>query len=193
MTHAIDVHPVTKERWSDLETLFGSNGAYSNCWCTFWRLKRSEYARMQPEQKKAVLQEMTLKDQVPGLLATLDGQPIGWCSLGRRESFIALENSRTLKRIDETPVWSVVCFFVHKSHRRQGVMRALVHGAVEYARSQGARVLEAYPLDTQAEKLAGQKLTGCSGYMGIAAAFKAEGFVPVDRASATQLIMRCKL
>jgi GNAT superfamily N-acetyltransferase len=92
--------------------------------------------------------------------------------------------------VDEQPVWSIVCFFVDKAIRKRGLMVALVRGAVAYARSNGAQFVEGYPIDMQSPKLAGQKLGGCSGYMGIAAAFRKNGFVEVGRASETQLIMR---
>jgi GNAT superfamily N-acetyltransferase len=186
----VEVVPATAERWADLETLFGKNGACAGCWCMFWRLSRADYKRQQGEGNKVVLRELTLGNQVPGVLATVDGRPAGWCSVGPRETYAALERSRTLKRVDDQPVWSIVCFFVARPHRRGGLMTELLRGAVEYARQQGARIVEAYPIDTQAPKLAGQKLTPLGGYMGIASAFRALGFVEVGRASETQLILR---
>jgi GNAT superfamily N-acetyltransferase len=124
------------------------------------------------------------------LLAYVDGTVAGWISLGRREDFAALERSRLLKRIDDRPVWSVVCFFVARPYRRQGIAQALLKGAVDYAASQSAKIIEAYPLDLQAPRLQGARLTGCSGYMGIASVFRSVGFSEADRASETQLIMR---
>jgi GNAT superfamily N-acetyltransferase len=190
MVEKIEIQPVTVDRWDDLEALFGANGAYSNCWCMFWRVKRKEFDQLHREGRKAKLHEMTRKNEIPGILAYVAGQPAGWCSVGPRESFLALESSRILKRVDDQPVWSIVCFFVGKGFRGQGMMSALVHGAVAYARSRGARIVEGYPIDLESPKLAGRKLTGCSGYMGIAAAFRQAGFVEVGRASETQLIMR---
>ena len=186
----IEVYPASAERWNDLETLFGPKGAYSGCWCMFWRLNRADFNKMKSEGRKAVLQDMTCKNEVPGVLAYKDGQPIGWCSIGPRENFTALENSRILRRVDDTPAWSVVCFFVAKGFRKKGTMSALLQGAVRYAESQGALVIEGYPIDMQTDKLSGQKLTGYSGYMGIASVFREAGFVKVGEASETQLIMR---
>jgi GNAT superfamily N-acetyltransferase len=103
---------------------------------------------------------------------------------------VALENSRILKRVDDTPVWSIVCFFVDTPFRKKGVMAELLRGAVRYAEQNGAQVIESYPLEMQSDKLAGQKLHGFSGYMGIASVFRAAGFVKVSDASETQVIMR---
>ncbi len=186
----LEVCPVTADRWPDLETLFGPKGAYAGCWCMFWRLERGEFKQMKGEGTKAVLQEMTCENKVPGFLAYQDGRAVGWCSTGPRENYAALENSRILKRVDDQPVWSVVCFFVDKAARGGGVMYALLRGVVAYAGQHGARIVEGYPLDMQNPKLAGQKLTSYAGYMGIASVFREVGFVEVGRASETQLIMR---
>jgi len=173
-----------------METLFGAHGGYADCWCMFWRLKRSEFKQLRGEGTKAALKSLTEQNEVPGLLAYVEGKPAGWCSVGPREGYRALENSRTLKRVDAVPVWSIVCFFVDKPFRKQGLMRALIEGAVDYARANGAQIVEGYPLDMQHPKLAGQKLSGCSSYMGIDAAFREVGFVEAGRGSETQLIMR---
>lgn len=184
------IYPATAERWPDLESLFGAKGAYGRCWCQFWRMKRADFNRLKGEGTKAALRAMTLANEVPGVLAYVDGRPIGWCSIGPRETYPALESSRTLKRVDGRPVWSIVCFFVAKDWRRRGLMAKLVRGAVDYAREQGAKIVEGYPVDMQAPNLAGQKLSGCAGYMGLAAVFRDAGFELVARASEDQLIMR---
>ena len=158
-----------------------------------WRLKRSVYKELDGEGRKAEMRHLTHADHAPGVLAYQDGAPVGWCSIGPREAFAALETSRILKRVDDQPVWSIVCFYVAKTARRSGLMAALLRGAVDYARQQGARIVEGYPIDMQTPLLAGQKLTGYSCFMGIASVFREAGFVEVGRASETQLIMRCTI
>lgn len=182
--------PLTKARWKDMEKLFGAHGGYAGCWCMFWRLDRKDFKALRGDGTKAALKSMTEKKQVAGLLAYADGKPVGWCSIGPREDYAALENSRILKRVDDMPVWSIVCFFVDKSARQQGVMRELLTGAVKYAKSKGAKIVEGYPIDMQSPKLAGQKLNSYSGYMGIASIYRDAGFKQVGAASETQLIMR---
>jgi len=186
----VEVYPATAERWKDIQLLFGDKGAYAGCWCMFWRLDRADFKKMKGEGTKAVLKGMTTNNDVAGLLAYVDGKPIGWCSISPRKDYAALENSRILKRIDDKPVWSIVCFFVAKPFRSKGIMSELLRGAVKYAEQKGAKVVEGYPIDMQTDKLAGQKLNSYSGYMGIASIFRAAGFVKVADASETQLIMR---
>jgi GNAT superfamily N-acetyltransferase len=189
----IRIHPATADRWPDLEALFGPHGASGGCWCLWWRLHRPEFKRLAEPARRDLLHALTGQTPAPGVLAYVDGKPAGWCAVGPREHFHALEASRTLKRVDDQPVWAIVCYFVARGYRHRGLMLALLRGAVDYARSQGATIVEGYPTDLQAPKLAGKKLTGAAGYMGIASAFRAAGFVEVGRASETQLIMRCAL
>jgi hypothetical protein len=63
---------------------------------------------------------------VPGLIAYVDGKPAGWSSVSPREQFVRLNNSRTLKSPDPQRVYSVVCLFVKRPHRRQGLSSLLL-------------------------------------------------------------------
>jgi len=181
----LEFRPVTPERWPDLEALFGEHGAYGGCWCMWWRLKRSEFAKQIGQGNREALRRIVEAGEVPGLLAYDDDQPVAWCSVAPRETFPALERSRTLKRVDDKPVWAIVCFFVAKSARRKGVMLKLLRAAVEYARSHGARIVEGYPVEPA------RTLSGASGFTGIVSTFRQAGFVEVLRRSRTQPIMRC--
>ena len=104
----------------------------------------------------------------PGLLAYLDGVPVGWCRIGPREMFDRLEHSATLRRVDDERVWSVVCFYVHPTAKRQGVARALLAGAEQLAARHGARLVEAYPV--------GPKQINLDAYTGYAPMYAAAGY-----------------
>jgi GNAT superfamily N-acetyltransferase len=186
----VTVHPATPERWADLAAVFGERGACAGCWCLFWRLPRGESRHNTASDNRDLLRALVETGQEPGLLAYVDGAPAGWCALGPRESFARLETSRKLRRVDDRPVWSVPCFFVARPFRRQGLMRALIAGAVRYARAHGARLIEGYPLELDSGPLAGRALTGDGGFTGVVSAFEAEGFKEVALASQTQRVMR---
>ena len=103
-----------------------------------------------------------------------------------REDFGALERSRVLKRVDDRPAWSIVCFFVGKRYRRQGLMVRLLQGAVGYAAANGAQIVEGYPVDPGDERVSG----GSTAYMGLASAYRKAGFVEVARPNERRAIMR---
>ena len=186
---SLEVHPVSAERWADLELLFGENGAFSGCWCMWWRVTRAEFsghARNKGEGNRRALKALVDAGQVPGLIAYIDGQPVAWCSIGPRESYGSLERSRTLKRIDDRPVWSVVCFFVARPHRGHGLMAPLLEAAVEYAARHGAKIVEGYPWAPSQER----RPSGTEAFMGFAQAFSSAGFSEAARVSDQRLVMR---
>src|SRR5574341_1041086 len=165
MAKAIEVHPVTPERWPDLEKLFGPSGAYGGCWCMYFRMRSSENARAKGSERKAAMKALVESGPPPGLLAYVDGEPAGWVSLDARERFTMLRYSRMYRPVDDTPVWTIVCFVVGKKYRRRGLMARLLEAAVRFARENGARVLEAYPMEPGAE------LKGYAGYTGVRTVF----------------------
>ena len=181
----LEFYPVTAERWQDLETLFGKNGAYANCWCMWWRMTRSAFDKQTGQEKKQALKAIVDADEVPGLLAYAHSRPIAWCSIAPRESYPSLERSWVLKRVDDQPVWSIVCFFVAKPFRRQGLMVRLLKAAIDYAQAHGAKIVEGYPVEPKESDL-----SGASGYTGIVSAFRETGFVEVLRRSEKRPIMR---
>lgn len=182
---SIEVHPVTPERWPDMERLFGPRGAYAGCWCTWWRIPRSEFSRLSAQERKQRMCDIVEAGDIPGLLAYIDGVPAAWCAIAPREQFPSLDRSRVLKRVDDAPVWSIVCFFIDKPHRRTGLTSHLIRAAVDYAASRGARIVEAYPIDP-----AGQRVDNVSAYRGMLPAFKRAGFVEVARRTERRPIVR---
>lgn len=182
---ALTFHPLTPERWPDLTRLFGASGAYSGCWCMFWRTSRAQFARNGNDGNRRAFQRVVRAGPPPGILAYDGGEPVGWCSVAPRETYPSLERSTTLKRVDDRPVWSIVCFFIARSHRNRGMMRALIRGALDYVRARGGRIVEAYPVVER-----GQRIPAVSSYMGLAEAFRREGFVEVAQPSRGQLIVR---
>lgn len=182
----LEFHPLTADRWSDFEELFGDHGAYGGCWCMWWRSTRREFAERQGEGNRQAMKAIVESGQVPGILAYYKGKPVGWCSVAPRESYGSLERSPVLKRLDDEPVWSIVCFFVAKDYRGKGVAEELVRGAVEYVRSQGGKVVEAYPTVPR-----GGRLSPVSSYMGLPEMFERVDFVKCAHPSKRKVVMRC--
>ena len=178
-------HPLTPERWPDLEKLFGPRGACAGCWCMYWRLLRQQFSAQQGEPNREGLKSLVDSGSIPGLLAYSADAPIGWCAIAPRTEFPVLARSRILKPVDDQPVWSVVCFFVSRAHRRQGLTIQLLKAAIDYAATCGARIVEGYPVDPRHGKSPDVFV-----YTGLYSAFKQAGFTEVARRSETRPIMR---
>lgn len=181
----LQFHPLTPDRWADLETLFGPRGAVGGCWCMWWRIKRLEFASQKGESNRLALQRILEAGDEPGILAYAAGQPVGWCALAPRESYPALDRSRTLRRLDEQPVWSITCFFVARPFRRKGLSVALLKAAIEHARARGATIVEGYPVEPKKGSM-----PDIFASTGLSSAFRQAGFVEVARRSETRPIMR---
>jgi GNAT superfamily N-acetyltransferase len=180
--------PVALDRWADFEELFGKRGACGGCWCMWWRIKRSEFERQKGDGNRRAMRALMETGEVPGILAYTDDRPVGWCSVAPRSSFPVLGRSRILKPLDDTPVWSIVCLFVHKDYRDRGISVRLLEAAVDYARGQGAEVIEGYPVEPKKDRM-----PAVFAFTGLAAAFLRAGFTERARRSPTRPIMRLEL
>ncbi len=181
----LQFHPVTPDRWNDFEKLFGPNGACAGCWCMWWRLSRTEFSQKHYAGNKRAMKKIIMAGQEPGVLAYDSGKPVGWCALAPREVYPSLERSNILHRVDESPVWSVTCFYVARGCRRQGLAGQLLEAAVQFARQRGAKIVEGYPIDS-----GGEKKNSVSLFTGLASTFVEAGFVEVERRAPTRPIMR---
>ncbi len=184
----IEVHPVTRDRWDDLVQLFGPSGAYSGCWCMFWRVKSSEFEANGNKGNRKAMQRIVERNEIPGLLAYIGSRPVGWISLGSKEQFGRIERSPLFKSVDNQPVWSVVCFFIHKDFRNRGVGKRLLSAAASYARSHGARLLESYPVDTKGKRRADAAL-----FTGTQILFEKAGYTEFVRRKLSRPVMRKEL
>ncbi len=189
---AFQVLPLTPDRWTDLEALFGPRGACGGCWCMYWRQTRSEYERFKGEANRLALQVLVKSGEIPGLIAYAQSSaeaapplPVGWISVGPRAAFSTLQRSRILKPVDDRSVWSIVCFFIKKRFRRQGLTAQLIRAALLYAGSHGAQIVEAYPVEPRTGIV-----PDVFAYTGFPGPFIKSGFIEVARRSETRPVMR---
>ncbi|MCB2412987.1 GNAT family N-acetyltransferase [Demequina sp. TTPB684] len=176
----VEIRPATAERWDDLRVILGPKDLDTpSCWCLAMRVSQSD-PRLKglkgdraafAQAQVAVSKELCAASVPPGVLAYVDGEVVGWCSVSPRESYARLAKSRVIPHVDEQPVWSVVCFVVRAGWRRRGLAGHLLEGAVEFARSHGANIVEGYPADN-----AGDKIDVASAYIGTRALFERHGF-----------------
>ncbi len=189
----LTVLPLTPERWPDLEAVFGARGCSiaRSCWCMAYRLT-GDRKPLPPGQRRSEVHRAALRALVdggrpPGLLAYREGVPVGWVSLGPRQDFLKLQRSPVMKPVDDQPVWSIICFVVPPLYRKQGVAHALLRGAIVYARAQGARLLEAYPVDRRG-RLGDETL-----WFGPKSMFDRAGFRVVARRKPARPVVRLRV
>jgi ribosomal protein S18 acetylase RimI-like enzyme len=185
----LDVRPVTPSRWPDLEQVFGARGCSNArvCWCMEYRRTGIVMGKDLARINRAGLKKLVDAGTPPGLIAYRGKEPVGWISIGPREEFAKLVNSPVMKAVDDEPVWSVICFVVPSEHRGQGVARALLDGAVAYARKRGATLVEAYPVDKPARS------NDVDMWFGAKSMYDRAGFSEVARRKSTRPVVRLKV
>ncbi len=185
----LDIHPLTRDRWDDLVTLFDRPGDPKGCWCMYYRVRGREFAELWGEGARAAFRMVVEEGPPPGLLAYRDGAPVGWCAVAPREAYPRILRSPVLRPLDDAPAcWAVVCFYVRRDERRGGVAAALLQAAVAFAAANGARMVEGYPKDT-----AGATRSANEVFMGSVSMFAEAGFTEAGRRSPTRPIMRLEL
>lgn len=188
-SEALDIRVATPDRWADLESLFGRSGAYSGCWCMYFRLTGSEFQRNAGEPNRAKFRQIVESRQEPGLLAYDGARAVGWCAVCPRAELGRILRSPTLRPLDDMAgVWSVSCFYVARQHRRRGVSRALLAAAVEHCAERGAAAVEAYPIAPS------EAVRAADAYPGTLALFSEAGFSVVEpRRSERRPVVRLRL
>ncbi len=184
---SVEVRPATPERWSDVVTAFGNRGLDPSwCWCR--RFLRDPEPNI--DNREALRQEIAHAVVPPGLLAYVDGRPVGWTRIGPRAAFPGVSDNKALARIltDDPRGWWVTCFAVDSRHRRVGVGSALLNSSVAFARDHGATVVEGHPVDAAA--LRAPSVSGSAVFTGTVAMFRAAGFSEVARTYPTRPLMR---
>ena len=150
----------------------------------WFRLPRREWVAGKGDGNKRAFARLLRAGTEPGIIAYAGGEPAGWVALAPREQYVRLAASRTLRPIDDRPVWSVSCFFIARAHRGQGLMTQLVEAAAAFARKRGATLIEGYPANPK------KKTADAFLYTGTRSAFARAGFEVAARPSKAAVIMR---
>ncbi len=193
----MQIKPANEAACGDLDTVFGTRGPATFCQCQRYKLAPGEaFAKFPVEERRARLQEQTRCGRpgataTSGLVAYLDGTPVGWCAVEPRAAYGGLQRvyrvpweGRDEDRDDPT-VWAVTCVFVRSGFRRKGIAYALAAAAVEHARQRGARAVEAYPMRCEVGIV-----TSDEAHVGAESTFAAAGMVEVARPGKRRIVMR---
>jgi len=186
----ISVESVDADSWDGVRAVVGTTGDAAGCWCQWFKVTGAEY-RLLSRDDRAERLRTSVVDGSPGVLARIDGEPVGWAAVEPFGVYPMLGRSPITRRREGDPLdpWAVTCFVVANDRRGQGVARALLRGAVDHARRRGAEVVEGYPVDPEVRP----SLSSSERYHGTVSLFASAGFELVRRPSATRAIMRIRV
>jgi GNAT superfamily N-acetyltransferase len=196
VTPVVTVIPANEASWEDLEAVLGSRGYTAGCWCQRQKMRGREWdtGSVPVAERARRMREQTAcghpdSDTTSGLVAYLDGEPVGWCAVEPRAAYVRLGSTPWAGRAEDKTddsVWAVTCFVTRKGFRRRGISRALASVAVDFARERGARALEGYPMITKP----GQEITWDELRVGSRSIFAAAGFAEVSHPTLRRVVMR---
>ena len=191
----VTIVPANRATWSDLTAIFGTVDS-GRCNCQRFKTRGWFWDQATDEQRRARLREQVNCDDpdatsTTGLVAYLEGVPVGWVAVEPRTEYPRLLGLPTVWRgrhedKQDDGVWSVTCFVVRKGYRRRGITYALAAATVGYARENGARALEGYAMRTQP----GKEITWGELHVGAVQAFADAGFTEVSSPSVRRVVMR---
>src|ERR671911_1078659 len=198
MKPEVTILPANEARWEDLQAVFGTRGDPSRCYCQRYKMQpRESWASVGAEELAFRLRTQAECGQpesgtTSGLVAYLDGEPVGWCAVEPRTNYPRLLlktrvpwEGRSEDKTDDS-VWAVTCFVTRAGFRKRGISRALVLAAVGFARDRGARALEGYPMAE--EPAQGWLLSEL--HVGSRNIFADAGFTEVSHPSVRRFVMR---
>ena len=150
---AIGIVPLTPQHWDAFAQLFGKQGACYGCWCTYFRLAPKDRRNNDREANKSHMKQRVMVGPPPGILAVEEGIAIGWLQVGPRADVPQWNSARRVSApledatANDPQVWAMSCFFVAKPARKRGLTRRLIESGLDFARLNGARLVEACPMD----------------------------------------------
>lgn len=188
----ITTRPATSQTWGDVQAALTGGGVGKTCQCSWPVMRNAQYLATTPDERREFLRSQVASDTPPGLVAYVEGEPAGWVRVGPRTAHPRIVHSRVAapspEPMDDPTVWVVSCFSVRNEHRRKGVSAALLDAAVAYARDNGARVIEAYPVDNTAKKSSASSL-----FVGALSTFLDAGFDVIAAPTDTRRLVSLSL
>ncbi|HKA95550.1 MAG TPA: GNAT family N-acetyltransferase [Streptosporangiaceae bacterium] len=193
---AVTIVTANNASWADLQAIFGTAGYPGKCYCQRFKALDCHWSSLSNQERRSRLREQThcgdpRARATTGLVAYLGKEPVGWVAVEPRTAYPRLLRLRTVwsgRQEDkgDDGVWAVTCFVTRKGYRKRGITYALAAVTVEFARKQGARALEAYPMITPP----GKEITWGELYVGSPQVFAEAGFSEVSRPSPRRVVMR---
>jgi GNAT superfamily N-acetyltransferase len=184
---AIVVQPVNESLFDDVQTIFGTRGQPARCQCQGYRLGWYAQHSDNVQGRRELLRDQVMEGH--GLVAYLDCEPVGWCSLAPRSDYAYLRQTTWKGRTedkDDASIWAVTCFVTRPGFRHQGVSRALAASTIDLPREHGALAVEAYPM----KPAPGKEITWGEMHVGALSAFLAAGYRIVHVPSLRRAVVR---
>jgi GNAT superfamily N-acetyltransferase len=175
--------PGTWDAFADLAERH--NGVWGGCWCTWFHTMHAEKGHT-AEGNRALKERLVSEGRAHAALVFDGDKAVAWCEYGTPEELPNIYHRKEYEAsLDRLPDYRITCFFVDKRYRRKGMAGVALDGALQLIAQAGGGVVEAYPQDTE-----GQKVSASFLYNGTRSLFEQAGFSYVRRKGKKHSVMR---
>jgi GNAT superfamily N-acetyltransferase len=170
--------------WPDQERVLEKHkGVWNGCWCVSFHLPRKE--EKQWHGKHRALKEKLVRENRSHAALVYDGPDVvGWCQFGPPLELPARMSGYGKLDLAQ-PDWRITCFFVDRDHRKEGVAKAALEGALQMIAAKGGGTVDGYPINTKGKPYSSSFLWG-----GTESMFTELGFRPLGQLGSSKWVMR---
>ena len=182
--------PLEPDTWDDFAALVeANNGIWGGCWCMGFHpegLGKDSTAEGNRVAKRTHVDNGTVHQ----VLVYSSSECVGWIQYGQPAEVATIKNRKAYEKdLDDLPDWRIGCVFTDSRHRRLGVARAGLAGALSAIGRAGGGIVEAYP-----EQLDGRgPQRGAYLHTGPESLFEEFGFTRDRRIAKWRWVMRLKV
>jgi len=178
------IRELERGTWPDFARIVEKhNGVWGGCWCVAFHLNHNDEKEWTGKHRE--LKEKLVRANRSHAALVYDGTDIvGWCQFGSPAELPARLGG--FNRLGEAlPDWRITCFFVDRDHRKEGVAKAALQGALRIIAAKGGGTVDGYPIDTRGKPYSSSFLWGGSQSM-----FTELGFRPLGALGTSKWVMR---
>jgi ribosomal protein S18 acetylase RimI-like enzyme len=140
----IEIHALEASRRKDFYRLHSPENGHGWCRCTAWWTPTWEgWGERSAEENQALRESLMERGEFDGYLLYVNGEPAGWCQVGRRDRLAKLV--RQFQLPPDEGVWAITCFLIAPGYRGRGLATALLREVLQDLQGKGVRWVEAYP------------------------------------------------
>jgi hypothetical protein len=180
------VKPLGPDTWAAFADLVERhNGVWGGCWCTWFHTFVAEKSHT-AEGNRALKERLVSEGRAHAALVFDGDVAVAWCQYGSPAELPNINHRKEYEAgLDRLPDYRLTCFFVDKKCRRKKVAGVALRGALHLIAQSGGGVVEAYPQDTD-----GQKVTASFLYSATRSLFEQAGFSYVRPKGKKHCVMR---
>jgi GNAT superfamily N-acetyltransferase len=158
---------------------FADNPRWSTCYCHYHEVAPAiDWETLDGPANRKAMRARIETAEMEGFLAYDGANVVGWLNAQPRHklphAFARMGVSPPPIDVPDQAAALIVCFVVAHTHRRRGVARALLHGALAHLAARGIALVDAFPYAATAAREG-----DAPHYHGPLALYESAGFTPI--------------